>query len=74
MLRSRLELGYEDLDQLRGWLQQAGVTVDDDRQFDGAIADLLRSGRLQMPRAETWERKEPRPTRLVDAQPFSGEL
>jgi hypothetical protein len=63
-LRGRDEIGYEDEDQLRGWL--TGIEFDD-RQFGLAIGHLWRLGRLQQPRADAWTRKgSARPTWLIE--------
>jgi hypothetical protein len=69
VLRGRDELGFEDEDQLKGWLREAGIDDFDDTQFDLALGHLLQIGRLQQPRV--WERNSIRPTWLVDAKPFT---
>lgn len=73
VLRGRDEIGYESEDQLRSWLTEAGIDFDG-RLFDLALGHLLRLGRLQSPRADTWQRPEVRPTWLVEPVPFTGEF
>ena len=46
---------------------------EDERQFQIALDHLARIGRLQTPRADQWQRSEPRPTWLVEAVPYMGE-
>ena len=69
VMRDRTELGYEDEDQLRAWLEAAGVMWDE-RMLDLAIANLERVGkvgaRLETPRPDTWEGPGPRLTWVVD--------
>jgi len=63
--------GFSDEDQLRGWLADAGVTFDD-RQFEQAIGIMMHLGRLQVPRADSWQGPGPRPTWLVPAPIHTG--
>ena len=71
VLRDRDELGYGDEDELRQWLADAGVELDD-RKLELALGHLWRLGRLQQPRAVEWTRPGARPTWLVDAPVHVG--
>jgi hypothetical protein len=65
VVRGRDEIGYEDEEQLRGWLIEGGVEFDD-RMLELALGNLLMAGRLQTPMPERWEGPGARPTWLVD--------
>jgi len=51
VLREHYE-GFEDDEQLLGWLAEAGVVPENDRQFERAMGLLER--RLQTPRTDNW--------------------
>jgi hypothetical protein len=63
--------GYEDEDQLRGWLREIGTEVDD-HTLGKAIGHLFYLRHLNTPRADQWERPgEAIPTWLVEPRIYT---
>jgi hypothetical protein len=65
VVKARPEVGYSDLDELKGWLAAAGVQFDE-VLLDPALTHLMNLGRLQTPRADHWEGKGPRPVWYIE--------
>jgi hypothetical protein len=64
-VKDHSELGYTDLEELKLWLEAAGVSYDEEL-LGPAILHLMNIGRLQTPRADHWEGPGPRPTWYVE--------
>jgi hypothetical protein len=56
---------FTSLEQLRGWLEAAGVDCEQDQLYR-AVDALFRLNRLQRPREDRWASYEPRPVWLVN--------
>jgi hypothetical protein len=72
VLDQRSEIGFTSEEQLAGWLRAAGIDWDEGA-LPIAIGHLLRTGVLQSPRPDHWERPgEERPTWYVPPRIYSG--